>query len=133
MCSNTAFALGNAMIMPLIAVYDGDTVKSVITLPAPLNIISIRINGIDAPETTQRAKCEKEQRLGIEASDYLKDLLKNVKLLYVTNYKYGKFAGRILGDVGVYVDDKFIDLKTLMLDKGYAKPYNGKQKPNWCQ
>ena len=120
------------MIMPLISVYDGDTVKTVITLPQPLNKLSIRLLGIDTPESTWRAKCEAELKLGKEAGKFLKDFLKDVKLLYVYDYKYGKYAGRIVANVYVIKNGTRYNLSELMTEKGYTKEYYGKSKPSWC-
>lgn len=54
------------LMLPIRGVTDGDTIKTVVTLPCPLCEMSVRINGIDTPESTTRfAQCEKEKLLGI--------------------------------------------------------------------
>ena len=42
-------ALAHNMVVPIISVTDGDTIKTIITLPCPLCFVSIRIVGIDTP------------------------------------------------------------------------------------
>lgn len=134
--------VGDEIILPIISVYDGDTIKTSITLPPPLNVISIRILGIDTPEkpaksyaTTGklgRAKCDKEAVLALAATQYLESLKdKHGGAMTVRNFKYGAYAGRIVGNVyigGVNVADKLVE-------KGYGVPYDGKsaRSHNWCK
>jgi len=117
------------MIVPIIEVIDGDTIRTAVSLPQPLNKLSIRILGIDTPESTWRAKCVKERELGIFVKDFVKSMFKDSKLMILTNYKYGKYGGRILADVNI----DGISVKDLLISKGYAKLYDGKQKPSWCE
>lgn len=123
----------NRMIMPIIEVIDGDTIRSAFSLPTPLNKISIRLGGINSPESTWRAKCLGEKMLGIEAKNFLKDFIKGrgVSIMVLTNFKYGTYAGRIISDVSV----DGVDIATLMLENGYAKYYDGKSKikASWCE
>lgn len=134
--------VGGEMILPIISVYDGDTIKTSLTLPPPLNAISVRILGIDTPEkpaksyaTTGklgRAKCDKEAQLALAATLYLESLKdKYGGAMTVRNFKYGAYAGRIVGNVfigGVNVADQLIE-------KGYGVPYDGKaaRSHNWCK
>jgi len=122
----------STLTLPYASTLDGDTIRSYITLPEPLNKISIRINGIDTPESTWRAKCPQERVNGILAKAYLTDYLKDTRVLYVRDFKYGKYAGRILGTVYVRKDDVLVSLAEVMTIAGFAQPYNGKKKPDWC-
>lgn len=123
-------AIASELLMPIRGVTDGDTIKTVVTLPCPLCEVSIRINGIDTPESTKRlAMCEKERLLGIEATEFLRRLVAQHTLMVVTNAEWDKYGGRILGTV--YVNG--INLGQAMIDAGLAKPYFGSgPKPNWC-
>jgi micrococcal nuclease len=115
-------------------VIDGDTIAVTIT-ELPLNVMPsmVRIGGIDTPESDGHAKCEKERLLGLDASkftsDYLKNAMLNNKHIVFTNIKRDKYSSRVIGDV--IVDGQ--DLGKLLLERGYAKPYDGKsKKPDWC-
>jgi endonuclease YncB( thermonuclease family) len=93
----------------------------------------VRIGGIDTPELDGRAKCEKERLLGQAAAKFTSDFLKNAmyenKNISFTNIKRDKYSSRVVGDVKV--DGQ--DLGKLLLEKGFAKPYDGKsKKPDWC-
>lgn len=118
----------NVMIVPVIEVLDGDTIRSSLLLPSPLNKISIRLLGIDTPESTWRAKCEKEKILGLKAKQFLKSYMEPHKYMKLAGFKYGTYAGRILANVSV----NGIDLATMLIEKGYAKFFDGRIKPNWC-
>ena len=49
----------------VVSVLDGDTVKvKILAWPEPLQLVSVRIDGIDTPEKGFRAKCKKEAMLG---------------------------------------------------------------------
>ena len=120
------------MLPQVVNVVDGDTINIILSplkdYP-PLNSVAIRINGIDTPESTWRAKCGKEKELGKKAKVFLEELIGNVSRIKVTNYKWGKYGGRIIGDVSV----KGIDIATALINNGYAKAYTGKgSKPDWC-
>jgi len=137
---------GESLIVPVIEVYDGDTVKTRLTLPNPLDKVSVRIYGIDSPEkpaksypTTGklgRSKCVKEAKLSLEGTEYLETLIKeHGGMLKLKAYSWDKYGGRINADVYV------IDLKTgtelnvadRMIEKGYAVEYFGGTKTkDWC-
>lgn len=133
--------VGGGIILPVVSIYDGDTIVTSLTLPAPLNRVSVRINGIDTPENPAksyaitgklgRAKCDKEAMLALAATNYLQSLQAQYGgAMTVKNFKYGAYAGRIVGDVyigGILISKQMIGL-------GYAVPYDGKSKrtTNWC-
>jgi len=123
----------DTMVLPYVSVLDGDTVRTFISLPSPLNKLSIRMGSIDTPESTWRAKCPEERALGVAAKEYLKFYLKDVRLLYVKNFKYGTYAGRIIGDIYVDLNGVMVNLATVMFNAGYAKDYDGRTKPKWCE
>lgn len=130
---NAVVPSNDTMKLPFVSVLDGDTIRTYISLPSPLNKLSIRMGSIDTPESTWRAKCPEEKVLGIAAKEYLKFYLKDVKILYVKNFKYGTYAGRIIGDIYVEISGVMVNLATVMLNAGYAKDYDGRTKPKWCE
>jgi len=130
--------------LPIDRVYDGDTIMthiSMLSSYAPLNKISIRVNGIDTPErpaksyTTTgklgRAKCKKEAELALKATEFLQKLAAQDKdgKMEITNYQWGKFGGRILGDVNI----AGYDVATVMIQMGFAREYHGEKKQGWCE
>jgi endonuclease YncB( thermonuclease family) len=115
-------------------VIDGDTIAVTIT-ELPLNVMPsmVRVAGIDTPEADGRAKCEKERKLGLESANftasYLKQAMYEGKDIVFKNIKRDKYSSRVVGDVSI----SGMDLATILLEKGYAKPYTGKgPKPDWC-
>lgn len=136
--SFTAMAEEN-LIVPVIEVYDGDTIKTRLTLPNPLDVVSVRIYGIDTPEkpadsypTTGklgRASCGKEAELALAAKHAVEELSQKNPIMIVTNFKYGKYGGRIVGDVTI----AGVDVAHHLIEKGLAVPYNGGSKSHsWC-
>jgi len=87
--------------LKIIRVIDGDTVE----FEAPFLIdplpkkLSIRVWGVDTPEKSFRAKCDKEAAMGAEATKFTKDLLANAKTTQISIYEWDKYGGRVLGDV----------------------------------
>lgn len=110
-------------------VIDGDTVEiSAPFLPKPLKpFISLRISGIDTPEKGFRSKCLKEAVKAELATEFTKNLVQNAKTKLVILEKEDKYF-RILGDV--VLDG--ISLRESLLKAGFAVPYYGEKKPDWC-
>lgn len=119
-----------SMYFPIVSVIDGDTIETRNNkLPTPMDKISIRVDGIDTPESTYRAKCDKERQLGIEAKKALITVLKPYKRMVVSNCRYDKYGGRWLCNVKV----GNIDIAYYMVYYGYARRYDGRIKSDWCQ
>jgi len=117
------------MTLPIRGVADGDTIKTTLNLPCPLCYVSIRILGIDTPESTYLAKCPAELAKGLEAKLFLTNLVKGHGTMTVRDVKWDKYGGRI--DAIVEIDNK--NVADLLLAAGLAKPYTGQgPKPNWC-
>ncbi len=109
--------------------YDGDTIT--FNLPGLHPIIgekiSIRVNGIDAPEI--RGKCEKEKYNAKQARDMVADILKDAEKIDLKNMQRGKYF-RIAADVIVDGDD----LGDMLIEAGIAIRYNGGKKTyKWCE
>lgn len=111
-------------------VIDGDTVAfEAKWLPEPLKKeLSIRVYGVDTPEKGFRAKCEKEAKLGKDATDFTTSAIRNSKDHRITIIDWDKYGGRVLGDV--IFDGK--SLRAQLIAKGYAREYYGEAKQSWC-
>ena len=113
-----------------VKITDGDTIKLDVSKESPMIKklgLSVRIKGIDTPEKTPRAKCDKENALGQQATKFTTDLVGNKELLLsqVENDHYG---GRIVANVKV----GGVDIAQELLKKGLARVYNGEKKKSWC-
>lgn len=141
--SSTVMAQGY-MLLPIVEVYDGDTIKTSLSwrLPAPLNKVSIRISNIDTPEFPAksylvtgklgRAKCVEEAELAIKAKAHLVRLIKttNASKMKIENFKWGKYGSRIVADVKI----GGVDVANYLLNLNLAVKYNGGTKTHdWCQ
>lgn len=110
-------------------VLDGDTVEvHVDFLPKELgNKLYVRVWGVDTPEKGWRAKSEKENTMGLKASEFTKNAVQNAKTIEIQIVAWDKFGGRILGDV--IIDGK--SLRQMLLENGYAREYYGDKKLDW--
>jgi len=117
------------MVLPIRGVADGDTIRSTVKLPCPLCVVSVRIRGIDTPETGYLAKCPAEKAKGLEAKAFLINLTTGQETMMARNVKWDKYGGR----VDAVVEINGVNVGDLMISKGFAKPYTGTGlKPNWC-
>lgn len=130
------------MLLPIVSVYDGDTIKTNLTwrLPEPLNIVSVRIYGIDTPELPaksyaitgklNRAKCVKEAELALKARNRVVEIVGLNKKMKVSSFKWGRNGGRIVGIVTV----GGVNIGETLINEGFAVEYYGKgKKQDWCQ
>ncbi len=143
----SAVAHSQDLYVPVVRVHDGDTIETRLTLPAPLDKVSVRIYGIDTPEmparsyaTTgklNRAKCVQEAELALIAKAYVQSLVKeNGNMLLLRDYSYDKYGGRI--DADTYVVDLAtgveINIADELIKQGMAVEYfGGRKTKNWCQ
>lgn len=130
------------MLLPIVSVYDGDTIKTDLKwrLPPPLNKVSIRVYGIDTPEVPAasyhitgklgRAKCNKEAILALEVKKRVIEIVGNYSRMKITNYKWGRNGGRIVGNISI----GGIDIAKTLINEGLAVEYYGRgAKHDWCQ
>lgn len=123
--------LSHAYRLEVIRVIDGDTIQvstPIVGVPELGKTISIRLIGIDTPESTFRAKCDKERVAGTAAKKFLVELVKPGSIVEVMVIGWDKYGGRILGTASV----NGIDISKLMIAKGHARRYSGETKSNWC-
>lgn len=111
-------------------VVDGDTIKGVVHQWIDTDLtIGVRIFGVNTPEKTWRAKCDKEKELGVKATEFAKAWVDGHEL-FITNISNDKFGGRI--DAIVYNEDGE-SLGETLLAEGHAAPYFGGKKQDWCK
>ena len=106
-------------------IVDGDTIDISIDLGFDLTKKErVRLAGIDTPE--KRTKNEKEKEMGYQATEFLEMHLMEATKLTVKTEKDGKF-GRMLGWLYKSEEDT-MSINQIMIDKGYAWPYDGGTK-----
>lgn len=115
----------------VVEVTDGDTLKVYVPeFPKELaNKVHIRVLGIDTPEKGKRAKCEKEAKLGIAATAFTKELVKNGNKITFHDLKWDKYGGRILATVKI--DNKILGQE--LIKAQLAREYHGEKKQSWCK
>ena len=113
-------------------VVDGDTFDCEIDLGFDLTIKQrVRVAGVDTPE--KRTRDKEQKKLGLDATLWLEDKLADAancghSLTVRTELDKGAKGkyGRLLG--WLYVGDSEISLNELMIEEGYAWPYDGGTK-----
>jgi len=113
-----------------VQVVDGDTIRCVLDLGfSILHKATIRLAGINCPETRTRNLVEKE--LGKKAKARLKELVKGQDIELHCEKEKGKF-GRIIGTLWVY-DSEWIlrNLNRQMVQEGHAREYTGGKRLPW--
>ena len=106
-------------------IVDGDTIDISIDLGFDLTKKErVRLAGIDTPE--KRTKNLKEKEMGYQATEFLEMHLMEATKLTVRTEKDGKF-GRMLGWL-YKTDEDTKSINQVMIDKGYAWPYDGGTK-----
>lgn len=115
--------LAAAIVTSVPQAVDGDTFD--------IGVERVRIANIDAPET-KSAKCDAERRLGEVAKRRLQELLASPGFeLERGDPKSGRRKdryGRTLATA--YVDG--IDVGSILINEGIARPWRGKREP-WCE
>ena len=93
--------------------------------------MSVRLDGVDAPEL--RGRCERESRLAVEAREALGAILASGEV-FVRDLHTDKYNGRAVGRAivvdraGLFSDD----VGALLEAGGYARPYDGRARSPWC-
>lgn len=133
-------ANANDLVVPIVRVIDGDTIETRLTLPSPLNVVSIRIASIDTPElpalsyrTTGKlgeAKCKQEAELALKAKQYVESLANTEKLMTVKQFSWDKYGGRIDGEIYIGA----VNVGQQLINNNLAVPYSGTgPRKDWCQ
>jgi endonuclease YncB( thermonuclease family) len=135
----------------VLAVLDGDTVEVRFMegpcgrLPCVGQEASIRILNVDAPEAhrcrsrslarsggASCAACEAEHELGQQALAFTRDLVKG-RAARTLNVRPDKYAGRVVADLEVLKDGRWVPVGATLIEAGFAVPYDGRRKNKpWC-
>ena len=115
---------------PILRVIDGDTVVfKADFLPVDFKQeLHLRIWGIDTPEKGRRAQCPQEAIKSITATNFVINEINKSKKRQIYIKDWDKYGGRVLGDL--ILDGK--NLRTMLLQHGYAREYYGSKKFSWC-
>lgn len=112
----------------VVRVLDGDTFEvEKLFYPPEMGKIKVRINGIDTPEKSPRAKCAEEDALAQAATKFAIAKLTK-KTVTVKNIQQDKYGGRIVADVYIGTES----LGDSMIRAGLARAYDGGTKKSWC-
>ena len=104
--------------------YDGDTCYVTIDNRKE----KIRLLELDTPEIS-KPKCEKEYLRGIEARDFINQLIEDANSIIIeTDYSQDYF-GRTLA----YLIVDGVDVSSLMIEKGLGVKYQKGVKKDWCK
>lgn len=117
----------------IIRVVDGDTIEFEANfLPPPLKkTLKLRVDGVDTPEKGHLAKCDSERKKAENAKKFTEYHISKAKEINVIIKKWGKYGGRIVGDIEI--DGQL--LSNMLLYNNYSSVYkDGKgKKTNWCK
>ncbi|AGN11318.1 thermonuclease family protein [Simiduia agarivorans] len=118
---------GDVSVTEVVSIYDGDTFTvNIKDWPSVAGErISVRIAGIDTPE--MRGRCDYEKQRAREAKQFTVAALRNARQIRLQNLQRDKYF-RLLSDV--YVDGE--NLGVMLMQQGFAVPYAGKTKVDWC-
>lgn len=116
---------------------DGDTIKAVEPIAGTKRVRTVRtvrLWGIDAPETGRLAKCQREIDLGLAATSEVARLLAEARRVRIDQRTGRDKYGRELA--GVIVTQRSgarVDIGAHLLDLQLARQYLGHgPKPQWC-
>lgn len=106
-------------------VIDGDTIKADIHIwPDLTHNASIRVRGVNTPETRTRSDCERDEGLAAKAFvQSIIDKANTITIDQVSHDKYGRVLARVLIDGN--------DLTQQLITTGHGIPYNGERRGEW--
>ena len=114
---------GDAKQAKVVDVYDGDTIKVVISVQGKLYKFNCRIQHVDTPEIRTRNKLEKQ--FGLKVRDILRDKILG-KIVNIVCDDFDKY-GRLLIDIKL--EDTLLSQWLIVND--YAFEYDGGTKKSW--
>ena len=112
-------------ISNIVKIIDGDSLRVDLDLGFKIQLsnATLRLHGIDTPESRQRRRLE-ERKLGIKAKEFLVNILEgNKDNLIMKATKRGKF-GRILAEIFIDSTDN-PSVNQLLIEADLARPYFG--------
>lgn len=108
-------------------VIDGDTLLVRATIwPGHSVRVSVRLRGIDAPET--RSRCAAEREAALRAREALAALVGEDPVV-LTVISGDKYFGRVLADVAGMAG---APLAEALLERGFVRPYRGGRRAAHC-
>lgn len=116
----------------VLSVYDADTIWVMFKHDNTIFKYKLRISGVDSPEI--RGKYSQQYKdHAIKGRDYVRSLFLNgdtpKKCLFnILPTDYDKFGQRLIGDILVGVDCCMQKLSDILINRGFAAPYDGKTK-----
>jgi endonuclease YncB( thermonuclease family) len=106
---------------------DGDTLEVRVAVWLGMELTtSVRIRGIDTPE--MHGRCDREKQMAEQAKRVLAS--ETTPRVVLRNVSGDKYFGRVEADVTTLPDE--LDLARAMLASGLARPYDGRQRGDWC-
>lgn len=117
----------------VIRVIDGDTLEALIGIwPTVRAEVSVRLKGIDAPETFRPA-CEAERYYGHIAATNLADTLPPGAPIRLSDVEADVWSGRVAAEVWRDNPDRDTDVARLLLGDGVVRRWRPGQDPiDWC-
>ena len=117
----------------VMAIIDSDTIRVVASVWPNVQVPAlIRLAGVDTPEKF-RPHCAAEKARALAATEFVRGLIAPGDTVWLRNVRLGKYAGRVLARVEFQqADGSRADLSEVLLKAGWARPYFGGHKENWC-
>ena len=117
----------------VVKVTDSDTIRVVVDAWPGLQVpAAVRVHGVDTPEKF-RPRCPYEKKLALEATAYVKSLIKPKDVVWLRDVQWGKYAGRVVARVDITTPSGSVELGQLLIARGMGRPYFGKTKSSWCE
>lgn len=115
----------------VVRVIDADTIEVSVDLwPSLIQTATVRVRGIDAPET--RSTCETEKALGIEAKEWVEKMYPVGEVIRIEDVEHDSLS-RYVAEVKRWRSDRWLPLDNELLEKDYAEIwYPGQQDIPWC-
>ncbi len=117
----------------VLTVIDSDTIRVVASVWPNVQVPAlIRLAGVDTPEKF-RPRCAAEKERALKATAFVRGLISPGDTVWLHDVRRGKYAGRVLARVMFQrPDGSRADLSTVLLKAGWARPYDGGRKADWC-
>lgn len=121
---------GESILARVVKVIDGDTVMVIICMGSKCLKLSVRVGGVDCPESLKR---NSSSTLEVEAGKRVKDYVNSLigEYIQIRLDKKDKYGGRYVGDI--FIADSNMYLSEILLEKKLAQPYSGNKKTPWTE
>lgn len=113
---------GIITVKKVVSVYDGDTFRAI--LPNESKELKIRVRGVDTPEI--KGQCSYEKDAALRARDFTKSLLRNAKVVQLSDVGEDKYH-RVLATVTI----DGVDLANTLISEGFGRQWKG-HREIWC-